>query len=67
MWVSLNSVSGRALLALFQSSYKNFKGKFLKIRAIKGDPILLDEFPLYWTKEPRFQSARHLEDLPPPD
>jgi len=67
LWVSLNGAPRRALLTLFQSSYKGFKGKFLKIRANKGDPILLDGFPLYWTPEPRFQSARRLKDLRPPD
>jgi len=30
-----------------------------------GDPTLLDEFPLYWTPEPKFQSVRRLEDLSP--
>ena len=25
----------------------------------------MDGFPLYWTPNPRFQSAPHLEDLPP--
>jgi len=28
LWVSLNSVSGRGILTLFQLSYKNFKGYF---------------------------------------
>jgi len=42
---------------------KFFKGKFVKVRASTGDPILLDEFPLYWTLKPKFQSARRLEDL----
>ena len=67
LWVSLNSDPGRALLTLFQSSYKNLKGKFVKVRASTGDTTLLDEFPLYWTPEPKFQSARHLEDLSPKD
>jgi len=31
LWVSLNGAPGRAFLSLFQSSYKNFKGKFVKI------------------------------------
>jgi len=30
LWVSFNGVAGRALLSLFQQSYKGFKGKFLK-------------------------------------
>ena len=28
LWVSFNGVAGRVLLALFQQSYKGFKGKF---------------------------------------
>jgi len=67
LWVSLNGAPGRGLLTLFQSSYKNFKGQFLKVRASKGDSSLLDNFPLYWKLEPKFQSARHLEDLTPKD
>jgi len=58
---------GRGLLTLFQSLYKNFKGKFVKVLASTGDPTLLDEFPLYWTPKPKFQGARHLEDLSPKD
>jgi len=62
--VSFNGVAGRALLSLFQQSYKGFKGKFLKIRCNKREPTLLDGFPLYWTEKPRFQGARCLEDMP---
>jgi len=65
--VSLNGTPGRSLLSLFQSSYKNFNGTFVKVRASTGDPTLLDGFPLYWTLELRFQSARRLEDLSPKD
>ena len=64
LWVSFNGVAGRALLSLFQQSYKGFKGKFLKIRCNKRDPTLLDEFPLYWTKKPTFQTARCLDNMP---
>jgi len=67
LWVSLNGAPRRGLLTLFQSSYKNFKGRFLKIRASTGDSSLLNGFPLYWTPNPRFQSARRLEDLSPKD
>jgi len=31
LWVSLNGASERCLLTLFQSSYKKFKGKFVKV------------------------------------
>jgi len=27
----------------------------------------MDDFPLYWTPNPGFQNARHLEDLPQKD
>ena len=65
--VSLNGAPRRALFTLFQSSYKNFKGKFVKVRASTRNPTLLDGFPLYWTREPKFQSAWRLEDLSPKD
>jgi len=65
LWASFNGVSGRGLLTLFQSSYKKFKGQFIKVHALVGDSSLLDGFPLYWSSHPRFQSARQLEDLFP--
>ena len=67
LWVSFNGVAGRALLLLFQQSYKGFKCKFLKIRCNKRDPTLFDGFPLYWTQNPNFQGARCLEDMPQRD
>jgi len=63
LWVSLNGAPGRGLFTLFQSSYKNFKGRFVKICASAGNPSLLDGFPLYWSPNLRFQSAWRLEDL----
>ena len=63
LWVSFNGVAGRALLSLFQQSYKGFKGKFMKIHYNKRDPTLLDGFPLYWTKKPTFQGVRCLESM----
>jgi len=51
-WASLNGIPGRGLLSLFQSSYKMFKGKFLKVHA----PELLERFPLYWSPRPQCQS-----------
>jgi len=67
LWVSFNEVAGRALLSLFQQSYKGFKGKFLKIHCNKRDPTLLDGFLLYWTKKPTFQGARCLDSMPQRD
>ena len=54
LWVSLNGAPRRALISLFQSSYKKFKGKFVKVWATTGDSALLDGFPLYWTPQPKF-------------
>jgi len=53
-WVSVNGAPGRALLTIFQSSYKNFEGKFVKVWASIGVPTLLDGFPMYWTPDPNF-------------
>jgi len=53
----------RALITLFQSPYKKFKGKFVKVQSSIGDPTLLDGFPLYWTLEPKFRSAQSPEEL----
>jgi len=67
LWTSLNGVSGRALFALYQSSYKGFKGAFIKILAPSHNPTLLEGFPLYWTKNPSPKVTRQLEDLNPAD
>jgi len=66
LWALLNSVSRRGLLFLFQSSYENFKGWFIKVHPSIGDPTLLDCFPLCWSPNPHFKSVRHLEDLVDP-
>ena len=65
LWASLNCVPRRDLLTLFQSSYKIFKGRFIKVCASIGDSSLLDGFPLYWSPNPYYQSSRRLEDLSP--
>jgi len=67
LWVSFNGVVGRALLTLFQQSYKGFKGKFFRVCCTAHDPTLLDGFPLYWVGKLKFKKARGLEDLTPPD
>ena len=56
---------GRGFLSLFQSSYKNFNDQFVKVRPSADGSTLLDDFPLYWSPNPRFQSARVLGDLDP--
>jgi len=65
MWCSLSEVSGRCLLTLFNSSYKGFKGVFVKIQAPKHNPSLLEGFPLYWCQFPNLQTPRQLGDLDP--
>jgi len=56
-------VSGRGVVSLFQSTYKNFKRCFIKACPSVDDPTLLNGFPLYWTPKPHFQSASRLENL----
>jgi len=66
LWVSVNSAPGRGMPTLFQSSYKNFKGHFLKVRFNKH-PDILDGFPLYWTEKPNSKLTRRLDKLAPAD
>jgi len=47
LWVSLNGVVGRSILSIFQQSYKDWKGKFVRVCCNDRDPSLLDGFPLY--------------------
>jgi len=48
LWISLNGIAGRSILSIFQQSYKDWKGIFVKVCANDQDPSLLDDFPLYW-------------------
>jgi len=64
-WHSLNSCGGRGLISLFQSSYKNFKGRFVKVQPTPKSLTLLDRFSLYWSRKPCFQSAHQLKQLDP--
>jgi len=65
--VSLNGVVGRSILSIFQQSYKDWKGKFIRVCCNAQDPTLLDGFPLYWVnkgkKEASFRRARGLEKM----
>ena len=45
LWISLNGISGRSILSIFQQSYKDWKGKFVKVCANDQDPSMLDGFP----------------------
>jgi len=47
LWISLNGIVGRSILSIFQQSYIDWKGKFVKVCANDQDPSLLDGFPLY--------------------
>ena len=67
LWVSLNGVAGRFILSIFQQSYKDWKGKFVRVCCSNEDPTLLDRFPLYWVnkgkKEASFRRARGPEKM----
>jgi len=65
--MSLSGVEGRGLFTLYQSSYKRFRGAFVKILAPAHNPTLLEGFPLYWTKTPLLKRARPFEELDPAD
>ena len=67
VWYSLSGAGGRGLLTLYQSSYKGFRGAFVKILAPEHNPTLLEGFPLYWTKSLVLKRARPFEELDPAD
>ena len=56
LWVSLNGVAGRSILSIFQQSYKDWKGKFVRVCCNVQDPTLLDKFPLYWVNKGKKES-----------
>ena len=62
LWVSFNSVVGRTFLILFQQSYKDFKGKFFRVRCTAHDPTLLD-----WVGQLKLKKPKTLEELAPPN
>jgi len=58
LWVSHNGVAGRSILSIFQQSYKDWKGKFVRVRCNDRDPSLLDGFPLFTrTRERRSRAS----------
>ena len=67
LWVSLNGIAGRSILNIFQQSYKDWKGKFVRVCCNDRDPSLLDGFPLYWVnkrkKESSFRKGREPEKM----
>jgi len=62
LWVSLNGVAGRSILSIFQQSYKDWKGKFVRVHCNDREG-----FPLYWVnkgkKESSFRKAREPEKM----
>ncbi|XP_029124821.1 uncharacterized protein LOC109819088 [Cajanus cajan] len=50
-WMSVHGVNGRGLLTLFQSSYKDFKKSYFRIRCCPGHENVLEGFPLYWKQK----------------
>jgi len=64
-WVSLNGVSGRVILGLYQQSFKDWKGRFYMITSNEHNPTLLEGFPLYWVPKVEFRKPRGLEAMAP--
>ena len=56
LWVSFNGFAGRSILSIFQQSYKDWKGKFVRVCCNDQDPTLLDGFPLYWVNKGKKES-----------
>jgi len=56
LWISLNGVAGRSILSIFQQSYKDWKGKFVRVCRNDQDPTLLEGFPLYWVNKGKKES-----------
>ena len=56
LWVSLSGIAGRSILSIFQQSYKDWKGKFVRVCHNDQDPTLLDGFPLYWVNKGKKES-----------
>jgi len=56
LWVSLNAIAGRSIFAIFQQSYKDWKGKFVQVRPNEKDASLLDGFSLYWVDKGKKES-----------
>jgi len=67
LWVNLNGIAGRSILSIFQQSYKDWKGKFVRVCCNDQNPSLLDGFPLYWVnkgkKELSFRKGREPEKM----
>lgn len=57
--VSLNSIADQQLFILFNTSYKDFKGNFVKVVPLEAMrqsfnfPDGQPKFPFYWTDNPK--------------
>ncbi|RDX84026.1 hypothetical protein CR513_34988, partial [Mucuna pruriens] len=51
-WVSLISLSRTYLFTAYSTSYKGFKGRFVKVQAVDGASFMVncEPMPLYWQK-----------------
>ena len=65
--ISLNGIAGRSILSIFQQSYKDWKGKFVKVCQNDQDPSLLDGFPLYWVNKGKKDSRDNFRRARSPD
>ena len=52
---------------MFQQSYKGWRGKFFIVCCTDHDRTTLDDFPLYWVKEPGLTKPKSLDELPSTD
>jgi len=62
-WASVSEAKGWAILTLFQSSYKSFKDKFIKIQKADHDPDFFEGFPLCWSSNSQSQQSRSPDNL----
>lgn len=67
LWVSFNGIAGRSILSIFQQSYKDWKGKFVRVCCNDQSPTLLDGFPLYWVDKGKKDSQDHFRKARSPE
>jgi len=65
--VSLSRIAGRSILSIFQQSYKDWKGKFVRVCCNDQDPTLLDGFPLYWVDKGKKESKDNFRKARSPE
>ena len=58
--MSLNGVSERVILGLYQQSFTDWKGRFYMITSNEHSPTLLEGFPLYCVPKLEFKKPRGL-------